>query len=227
MHPLRNIIAPLFACLFLFMSFSSAYAQLNRFPDNGSEALPSAIPNSFLVGWSPYEGAAFYEYVISDNAQCFIGCSGDTRLAKLVDTVAVEYNMQPEKWYYWILRIHYANGDTSEFSSIYSFFTEQPEDQARLLTAASNPIIGSNAKFIIDWAQNEDAIEVEINIYDQNGNHRKAESYRRGLTALRFEEVLVPISDLPAGYYFMNVLIGNQNNRNNFYTIKLMVLGYE
>ncbi|MEM6342841.1 MAG: hypothetical protein AAF927_03140 [Bacteroidota bacterium] len=227
MHPFRNIIAPLFACLFLSLSFQTASAQLNRFPANGEDGVPSAVPNSFLIGWSPFEGAAFYEYVLTDNAQCFIGCSGDTRLEAGADTVAVEYNLQPNRWYYWIVRIYFTNGDTSEFSSIYSFFTEQPEDQNRLLTVASNPIVGGNAKLLIDWAQNEDAFEAQINIYDQNGNRRKNEVIRRGLTALRFEEVIVPIPDLPAGYYFMDVLIGNQNNRNNFYTLKIMVLGNE
>ncbi|MEL7529871.1 MAG: hypothetical protein AAFN10_01110 [Bacteroidota bacterium] len=227
MHPFRNIIAPLFACLFLSLSFQTAAAQLNRFPANGEDGVPSAVPNSFLIGWSPFEGAAYYEYVLTDNAQCFIGCAGDTRLEAGADTVAVEYNLQPNRWYYWIVRIYFANGDTSEFSSIYSFFTEQPEDQQRLLTVASNPIVGGTAKLLIDWAQNEDAFEAQINIYDQNGNPRKRETIRRGLTALRFEEVLVPISDLPSGYYFMDVLIGNQNNRNNFYTLKIMVLGNE
>ncbi|MEL6652032.1 MAG: hypothetical protein AAFQ87_14615 [Bacteroidota bacterium] len=217
----------LLSLLLLILQSVPALAQLNRFPSNGEEGMPSAIPNSFLIGWSPYEDAIGYEYVVSDNAQCFVGCSGDTRQEYVIDTVGVEFNLVPERWYYWIVRIHFANGDTSQFSSIYSFFTEPPTDQSRLLTVASNPIIGNEVKFLFDWAQNDDAIEISVNLYDQQGNRRKQMKYRRGLTALRFEEVMVPIDDLPAGYYFLDVLIGNQNNRNNFYTVKLMVLGNE
>lgn len=200
-------------------------AQVHRYPDHGGTGVSGSIPGSYLIGWSHFEGAVAYEYVVSDNPLCFVGCAGDTRNSVISDSLALEYDLTPQKWYYWITRIYFANGDTSHWSPISSFFTESPDDLPKLITPAQNPVVGNEIKLLIDWARNPEAQTMRINVYDQFGNLRAQQAYRRNLGGARFEEVQIPAHGLPAGYYFVDILAEtNRNYRNNAFTLKLQLV---
>ena len=199
--------------------------QVHSIPENGAKGIPGTVPNSFIIGWKPFEDAIGYEYVVSDNPLCFVGCAGDTRQAMVTDTLAQEFNLQENTWYYWITRIIHASGDTSHWSLISSFFTESPSDSdAKMLSIAPNPVIYPTLNLRLDWAQNPEANTVEGVIYDQNGNPRREFSFNR-LFGVRFEDIEMSIDGLPAGMYILQARVnGNQNNLNNLFTIKMIVL---
>ena len=155
---------------------------------------------------------------------CFTGCSGDTREAFTTDTFVVEYNLQADIWYYWITRIVMDDGDTSAWTLISSFFTESPSDsEAKMFSVAPNPIEFPQLNLRFDWAQNPKANEIEVQLYDLNGTIRRQEVFKRAF-ALRFEEKIIPVEELPSGMYILKATInGNQNNLNNQFTIRVMI----
>ncbi len=209
----------------LLLSTNALQSQIHRYPENGGAGVAGSIPGSYLIGWNRFEGAIGYEYVVSDNPLCFVGCAGDTRNSVVQDTVVLEYDLTPQKWYYWITRIYFADGDTAHWSPISSFFTESPDDLPRLVTPAQNPVVGNTLSLLIDWARNPEALEMKINLFDQTGYLLRQESYRRNLAGARFEEAQIAVQDLPGGYYFVDVLAEtNRNNRNNSFTIKVQIV---
>lgn len=207
----------------IFLSLSNVQGQVHKFPEHGGDAVPGTVQNSYLIGWGRIDGVVGYEYVVSDNPLCFVGCSGDTRQGFAADTVALEFNMEPNKWYYWITRIIMQEGDTSEWSLISSFFTKVPEDAPKLISVAPNPVIGQEIKLNIDWARDPESNEIDMKIYDINGYLLRRETYRKPVNALRFEEVTVQVPELPSGIYFLDAVTGNLNNRNNFFTLKVIL----
>lgn len=216
---------PLFlasVCTFL-LSLMMLKAQVHRFPDQGEKGVPGAVHNSFVIGWGGIEGAKAYQYVLSDNPLCFSGCSGDTREKFTEDTVAVEYNMQPDTWYYWITRIIYTKGDTSEWSLISSFFAENPEDsRAKLVSIAGNPVSGPELPLRFDWGLNPEASQVKLKLMDLNGNILRNVLVTRS-TGVRFENREIPFEELAPGLYILDVVIsGNLNNINNTFTLKVI-----
>ena len=209
--------------IFIF-SFSNVNGQVHSVPPNGEKGVPGSIQNSFIIGWKGVEEAIGYEYVLSDNPLCFTGCSGDTREAFTTDTFTVEYNLQDDVWYYWITRIVYESGDTSQWTLISSFLASNPEDtDAKMVSVAPNPIVYPNLSLRFDWALNPKANQVSILLYDLNGTVRRNLEFDRSF-ALRFEEVYIPVTELPSGIYIMIATVnGNQNNTNNQFTIRIIV----
>ena len=211
--------------LFLFLiNFSPLLAQVHKLPSDGGKGVPGSIPNSFLIGWKGVEGAMGYEYVLSDNPLCFSGCSGDTREAFTTDTFVVEYNLEADKWYYWITRIILSPDDTSHWSLISSFRTENPENsEAKMLSVAPNPIRAPNLTLRLDWAQNPEANQVFLSLYDLNGTIRRQTIFNRAI-GLRFEEFSLQVPELPRGIYILKASVNsNQNNLNNQFTIKVII----
>ena len=200
------------------------FSQFHVYPEEGEAGIPGPVPRSFVVGWQHFEGAVNYQYVISDNPLCFAGCAGDTREGFVADSFVVAFNMEPNKWYYWITRIHFADGDSSAWTLINSFYTEGPEDQPRILAVAPNPIVEDQMRIRVDWGLNPDAQKIQLKLFNQEGNLLRNEWITKESFVLRFEEVLFPIDDLPAGIYHLRVLVDdNFNNSNNYFTLKVLV----
>ncbi|MEZ4829551.1 MAG: T9SS type A sorting domain-containing protein [Bacteroidia bacterium] len=217
--PLIRFLLP----LVLFFSARN-HPELNpiAFLNEGVKC-PGAFPYSYVLGWGGVEGAIAYQYVVSDNPLCFSGCSGDTREGFTADTLLVSFNMEPDQWYYWITRIIFAAGDTSEWSLISSFFTETPEKTARLLSVAGNPVSGKEIILRFDWAINPEASLTEYQLYDTWGNLMAEGQFLRS-AAIRFEEKTLLVPHLPAGLYILKATVGNNlNNRNNRFEIKIIL----
>lgn len=215
----------LLGCL-LFLSSSGLLGQVHRFPAHGGEGVPGTVPFSYALGWSKVPGALGYEYVISDNPLCFAGCTGDTRQQYVRDTAVVEFNFQPEKWYYWITRIHEGEQDTSEWSLISSFFTRPANDAPGIVNVAPNPVGPEGLHVRLDWAQNPLATAIDFSLRDLQGRILVDWTHHRlGAAVLRFEEVTAPPQELGPGWYFLQARVRSSvENTNNLINIKILVL---
>lgn len=157
---------------FLFFGFSIVLADAQPkllLPENGGKGIPAFEARSFVIIWDTVGSASYYEYVISDNPNCFKGCSGDTRNETTPSTSATEYAMQINKWYYWIVRVFYTNGDTSNWSGIWSFFTEPSADnEVPFILAFPNPA-RSNVNLRIQWTQEPDITTLSVDLFSLDG----------------------------------------------------------
>ncbi|MEL6673810.1 MAG: hypothetical protein AAFR61_16510 [Bacteroidota bacterium] len=199
-------------------------AQVHLFPENGGDGIPGAAPHSYVIGWGRIQEAFAYEYVVSDNPFCFAGCAGDTRQFTVFDTAAVEYNLVPETWYYWITRAYLDNGDTTHWSLISSFLTAKPSDGSRLLKVGQNPVLDGQIRVIVDWSIDPEAPDIRLRLINMQGVTLTTHTHRRGGSLLRFEEVSLPTPPLISGTYLLQVEIGdNFNLLNNFYAEKIVV----
>ncbi|MEZ4774033.1 MAG: T9SS type A sorting domain-containing protein [Bacteroidia bacterium] len=211
--------------LAIFVSvIPSVFSQVHKFPDHGGKGVPGAFPYSFVFGWGGVEGVLSYQYVISDNPLCFSGCSGDTREGFTPDTFLVAYNMEPDRWYYWITRMIMVDGDTSEWSLISSFLTETPENSARMVSMGGNPVSGRQIPLRFNWALNPEAARVTYKIYNLSGTLLESGTFSRSV-GFRLEEKIIPVPYFTPGLYILEVEVGNNlNNFNNHFTIKVILL---
>ncbi len=203
--------------LFLVCSSLIVYSQKHLKPENGANGIPGPISRSFIITWEADDSADKYEYILSDNPRCFDGCPGDTRKRKVFGTSVVEHNLQEDKWYYWITRIHYLNGDTGYWSEISSFLAITPPDQEvdEFVKIAPNPIINDNIHFMVDWEVNPDAREFNVVGYDLQGHITiDSTTFIKGGGGL--EEFVLPVNNLNSGIQICIISIGeNRNNPNN------------
>lgn len=217
--------APYFipAICFLFLCSLSVSAQPHIYPKNGEDGLPGTESNSFLIGWQTIPNAIGYQYVMSDNPRCFVGCSGDTRFQTVTDTFAVEFNLQQDHWYYWITRIIYVNGDTSLWSTISSFVTTGIEDSPQMITP-TNPTAHEGLTLHIDWGLDPNAVELNYRLININGYEMIADSYSKPHPDLRFDRFSIPTPALPGGYYVLEVRIRRTNSLiETRQTLKLLI----
>ncbi len=198
-------------------------AQKHLLPPHNGDGVPGPAPHSFIIAWAPVRGAIAYEYVLTDNEFCFLGCSGDTRNRIVADTFAVEYDMQENIDYYWITRIHLENGDTTQWTLISSF---RSINQALkpLVNVAPNPVEGE-IRLLFDWAATPDARSIVFSLFDLDGRQRVPDQFIPKRSAVtRFESHAIPVNGLPAGLYLANLRIqatGDAPVRNQ--VIKLVI----
>lgn len=217
--PIQGILA----CLFVVLSFSSSYSQIHAYPENGGAGVAGTEPNSFLFGWKAVPNVIGYQYVVSDNPRCFVGCSGDTRFRTVTDTLGVEFNMQKDHWYYWITRIIYANKDTSLWSSISSFLTTEAEASPKMINPP-NPIESSRIPLNIDWGLDPDAIQLNYRLVNSQGHQLMQGSYDKPHPDIRFDAFALQIAELPGGYYILEVRVKRANSLvETRQTVKLMI----
>lgn len=192
----------------------SAHAQRHLNPPHGGNGAPGPFPHSFVIEWEEVPGALRYEYVLSDNPQCFSGCPGDTRAGIVTTTSAVEYNLQEDTWYYWITRVHFSETDASVWTNISSFLADSPEIATHIADVAPNPVAGEISVHV-DWGVNPAAQFVLFTLYDLLGR-RISGPLRLDKSSPRFEVFRIPTEALPAGVYVARfVAHGNLDNRNN------------
>lgn len=221
---MRLIHQTCLAFVFVFFSQSLAFGQFGRFPDNGESGIPGAIPNSYVIGWSPLPGAQGYEYIISDNPQCFEGCSGDTRQQFVRDTASVEFNLQANHRYYWIIRTYFAEGDTSEWSFIYSFTTENTDYSRKMIQAAPSLVSDGVLRLRLDWAQYPEANFIDITLIGLDGRLLGNQSYRTERQLARYQTIEWPLPQLAPGTYIVRADIGEEQiQRKIRYWVKVQI----
>jgi len=202
----------------------NVYAQQHLEPVNGADGSPGSITGSFTIKWASVDSVSNYEYIVSDNPLCFNGCPGDTRQRFSGDTTATEYNMQEGKWYYWITRIYYLNGDTSYWSGISSFLAKTPPqpDPDEIIKVSPNPCPNKEVVLKIDWATNPDAREITVIIHSLLG-FRLAEVVVEK-SGNRYQDYPLSLPSNAKGTYIAVFIVGdNPNNPNNRITKKIIV----
>lgn len=202
MYRTRYSAFPLLLLIFLLGSPHYAEAQ-RRFPPNDSAGVPGVVPNSYVISWSSLPNAIGYSYVVSDNPLCFSGCSGDTREAFVRDTNAVEFNLQINHRYYWIIQARYAENDSSGWSLIYSFTTSETDFTRRMISPAPNPIEEQVIRLRIDWAQNPKAQSVFLTLISPTGQQIREENFPEQRNSIRYGEIAWPAQDLSPGRYII------------------------
>jgi hypothetical protein len=202
--------------LFVFWA-NLVLAQAHLVPLNGADGVSGGISRSFRIGWERIDNALGYEYILSDNPACFEGCPGDTRQANTLDTTAVEYNLQENKWYYWITRIFYDTGDTSYWSPITSFLAKNPPEKPLedFVEIFPNPIMGENLSFQINWGINPKINSFTIQIYDYDGKVIvPLIEVQKGIEWIELYSIMVNTPHQNQG--ILEVKLGdNPNNPNN------------
>ncbi|MEO0899093.1 MAG: hypothetical protein AAFY71_21960 [Bacteroidota bacterium] len=202
----QRTFAFLLLCFFTCLQFPSlTWAQGHLYPKDQEAGIPGPERRSFVFGWEKIEGAIGYEYVLSDNRLCFAGCSGDTRQKIVEDTFAVEEGLIEGIPYFWITRIHFANGDTSAWSFITSFQANTPE-VGSILTLTPNPSVNGDIDFELDWAAINDLAEIRISVWNTKGEQVLAEErYRADLSVFRIQPLKMRAGHLKPGMYFLFV----------------------
>lgn len=191
----------------------SLEAQFNREPANGSLLIPGPYSRSAIIRWSPLPNAVSYEYVMSDNPNCFSGCSGDTRQKSVPDTSAIEVNLQENVWYYWIVRTYFNDNTDSGWSGVYSFrtFFEVSETLFELYPV---PGFGNDLKFRIDWSVDPTLNSYSVEVYDLFGKQlHDSKSFVKSPAIFKYEEFEAKLPELRAGMYLVIVQFFTYQNR--------------
>ncbi len=188
--------------VFLVM-VSSLLAQQHAFPVNEGLGVPGPKARSFIIGWHPVPGVVAYEYVLTDNFLCFAGCAGDTRQEMVQDTFTIEYELLPDKQYYWVTRVHFENGETGPWSLISEFWSWTPPVQP-ILRMSPNPVIGP-VTVRLDWGATPDADLLTVVMMDLQGRQVMGPVDIRPSGIIRQEERVWRDLDLRPGVYLLKV----------------------
>lgn len=212
-----------FCFVLLCLHSFDGIAQTHVLPENGGNGISWRYNKSFVITWEAVENAVAYEYVISDNPLCFRGCSGDTRYAMVKDTVAISFEMQDNKWYYWTTRV-ITETDTSYWSEISSFLTSVPENGPQLFTVFPNPLqTGEPLQISVDWFSNPRAREIEVTLYDTRGNLLSKEKYNKSKGPVRFESFEIRSKVPPGNYIAIFIIDDNPHVPENRIIKKIVV----
>ncbi|MEM9984071.1 MAG: hypothetical protein AAF804_03160 [Bacteroidota bacterium] len=210
--------------LLLLLTLSSARAQFGRTPTNGEEGIPGTIPNSYVISWRTLPEATGYEYVLSDNPLCFEGCAGDTRQAYVRDTLAIEFNLAPQRRYYWIIRTYLKDGDTTEWSLIYSFSTSQTDFERRMIQPAPSLVEDGVLRFRLDWAQNPRANTLDLTLISPGGQLLLSRRIQHAETLIRYQDLSWPLPQLGPGTYLVIATVSEAGGlRPITYRLKIQV----
>lgn len=210
--------------LLLMGPLLSVWAQFGRTPDNGEEGIPGTIPNSYVISWQTLPDATGYEYIVSDNPLCFEGCAGDTRQAFVRDTLAIEFNLAPQRRYYWIIRTYLKDGDTTEWSLIYSFNTSQTDFERRMIQPAPSLVEDGVLRFRLDWAQNPRANTLDIKLIGPSGRLLLTRRVQNDETLIRYQNLSWPLPQLGPGTYLVMATVSEEGGlRPITYRLKVQV----
>ncbi|MEM6262106.1 MAG: hypothetical protein AAGI38_06325 [Bacteroidota bacterium] len=198
--------------LFLVLHLSGAYAlaQTPILPENGGAGIPGPVAGSFGIYWQVEPGAISYEYVLTDNPQCFVGCPGDTRQQTVGSLGAVEFDLRDSVWYQWMVRAKFPDGDSTAWSVVSSFLTLTPELGAPLMVFPNPAVFEINLK--IDWAVATNVKEVTAVMLDEWGRVVQPQSRLSNelpLARSRFNRsntIRFRLEGMPGGRYFLKVI---------------------
>lgn len=189
----------------LLFSVTSLMAQKHLSPPSGADGVPGRIPGSFAIEWEAVEGAIAYEFVLTDNSDCFAGCAGDTRQAQITDTRTIQFGLQEGLFYYWITRVFYDNGDVSGWSPVSSFraVTAEIDEVLRL----ASPVVEQTVLWI-DWQAITDVPQIQLSMIDMAGRQVRPAPLADIWTGLRprngferFSRYEIPLTGLRPGVY--------------------------
>lgn len=197
--------------LFTVLCVNGLFAQKHLAPPHRSQGIPGPAPHSFLIAWAPFPNAVAYEYVLTDNEFCFIGCSGDTRNRIVSDTFAIEYDMQEDIDYFWITRVHLSNGDTTQWTLI-SSFRSLSQELKPFVRIAPNPVM-DDIHLLFDWAAAPDARSAVLSLFNSDGKQQIPDQLisKKGI-ATRFESHTISTAGLSAGYYTATIRVREQGD---------------
>ena len=223
----KHIVSLIF---FYLICLSLSFAQAHLEPPDGGNGIPGPVAGSFVIKWASVDTATAYEYVMSDNSNCFSGCGGDTRPPPgdppnkvYNDTIATEYNLQEKTWYYWITRIYYTNGNTSNWSAISSFLAKTPE-AVRIVKIALNPLRDKTITVNIDWLVNPDAKKISFELYSISGHKIATKRFIEKNNAGRYQSYDLSFNTILKGLYIAVFIVDdNPNNPNNKIIHKIIV----
>ncbi len=206
------------ACYIFPLILSTSFhvnAQEHLVPPNGENGVAGPYNHSFEITWASVQGAAAYEFVVSDNPLCFAGCPGDTRQAIVADTTTFLFNLQENRWYYWITRIIYTNKDTTNWSNITSFLAVTPGGEGNLAEIHPNPAVNGKIGVHVDWAINPRAEQMEINLHNSSGV-KIAQQILIKNRSFRYQDFEIDVHDQPSGLMLCIIQVDdNPNNPNN------------
>ncbi|MEL6133406.1 MAG: hypothetical protein AAFR59_08600, partial [Bacteroidota bacterium] len=112
-----------------------------------------------------------------------------------------EFSLQPDVPYYWITRIFFANGDTSDWTLI-SQFNTTPVAVRPLFIAAPSPLVGRELQLLIDWAATPDIQSIEWSLIDLKGrNVLPTRTIQRGSSIFRVQDYTVTLEGVRSGLY--------------------------
>ncbi|WNJ16933.1 hypothetical protein [Pontibacter sp. G13] len=186
----------------LVLAFVPFYAmgQAHVAPAHGANGVPGPFDQSFLIKWEYVPAAIGYEYVLSDNRFCFAGCAGDTRQARVPDTVALEFELTEGITYYWITRVHYPDS-TGSWSLISSFEAITP-DFTELLRIYPNPTSEQVLSLHVDWGVDPTSNLLEYEVLDLQGRSISGvQSLNRDNLSDRLTDIRIPTSGLGSGLH--------------------------
>lgn len=180
-------------------------AQKHISPPSGADGVPGRVPGSFAIEWEAVEGAIAYEFVLTDNSDCFAGCAGDTRQARTTDTRTIQLGLEEGLFYYWITRVFMANGDSTGWSPISNFraVTVEIGEVFRL----ASPVVEQTVLWV-DWQAITDVPQIQLRMVDLSGRQVKPvplspiwEGLRPRNGFERFSRYEIPLTGLGPGVY--------------------------
>lgn len=192
----------------LIIAPMSVIGQVHLQPPNHGEGLQGLEPDSYVVSWLGAEDAYGYEYVITDNEECFYGCGGDTRQGVAFDTFAIEYNLTPNRDYYWITRVVFNNGEATDWSFPSHFKTIKPES-GPFAILMPNPV-KDMLRLQLDWSVEPNVRSLDISLYDGSGRPvGKGYQIARPAGVLRYTTWEEPLQGVPPGLYVLSITRDN------------------
>ena len=188
-------------------------AQTHLEPADGAEGVPGPVPSSFVIKWASVDSAASYEYVMSNNEQCFAACPGDTRQKSTgSDTVSIEFNLIEGILYYWITRVSYIDGSTGPWSVITSFraITPPEVEPEELIKILQNPS-SDQLNIEIDWAAKPEALQISLEILSLGGQSLGPRIIIEKNSLGRYQLFDYEISLLPQGIYLASFIVDDEH----------------
>lgn len=205
----------------LFLATNLGYSQEHLLPISGNRGIPGTVTGSFIFEWENIPDALAYEYVITNNELCFAGCPGDTRQAITNNTQAVEYALLDSTFYFWITRIIYEVGDTSEWT-LPSFFLAIAPDQSVPIAIAEPTRNEENLRIRFDWGALSETDFLTLEILDMYGRRVKLfpDVFRRQGVAQRFIFQELAIGEVGGGIYILRAHVRFREGEEEFIDVK-------
>jgi len=167
--------------------------------------------NSYILSWTPIDSITEYEFVVTDNSNCYAGCSGDTRSELISKNEVLIFPTYKNKTYYWRIRPVLSTYDTTQnWSSISSFETDYKIEYEEIdfISIYPNPSIHKNSSLKIDLSDVNQNASIHYSIHDLKGNRidqLSATIERKELDEKKYYVKQIDLSSIPSGSYMLKV----------------------
>ena len=190
----------------------SGIGQDHLAPLRGDNGIPGTIPGSYIIKWAAVPGAVAYEYVLTNNELCFANCPGDTRQSLVTATEAVEFDLQDSTFYFWITRVVFGTGDTSDWTLPSYFLATAPDLSRPLAVSVPKEDRSQSLEIRLDWSSLAEAERVDLEVFTLNGKriYRHPTSLRRQGVSQRFARYSLPFAPASPGFYAIRARVALQ-----------------